>query len=261
MTTPPETLVEMRGVKFQFAGHGVLQGVNLSVTPQETLVIMGQSGSGKSTLLRLLLGVLKAEAGSIRFKDKEITQLSRPELNRIRARIGMVYQDAALLSSMSVSKNIALPLEEISDKKPKEIDSIVDQKLELVGLKDVKEKLPAELSGGMKKRVGLARALALEPELILFDEPSAGLDPINAMLINDLIVDLREKHKVTSIVVTHEMQSAFAVATRMAMLHEGTIIEEGSPDEFRQSTNPVVSKFLSAYTGHPKESPHANSQK
>ena len=261
MKAPPETLVEMRGVKLQFAEHVVLQSVDLSVKPQEVLVIMGQSGSGKSTLLRLLLGLMKADAGSIRFKEKEITKLSRPELNRIRAGIGMVYQDSALLSSMSVRKNIALPLEELSDKNAKDIDSIVDQKLELVGLKDVKDELPAELSGGMKKRVGLARALALDPELILFDEPSAGLDPINAMLINDLIVNLREQHKVTSIVVTHEMQSAFAVATRMAMLHEGTIIEEGSPDEFRQSKNPIVSKFLSAYTGHPKESPHANSQK
>ena len=250
MKATQETMVEMRGVKLQFADLVVLQGLDLSLKSQEVLVIMGQSGSGKSTLLRLLLGLLKADAGSIRFKEKEIIGLSRQELNRLRTGIGMVYQDSALISSMNVGKNIALPLEELSDKKAKEIDSIVDQKLELVGLKDVKEKLPSELSGGMKKRVGLARALALEPELILFDEPSAGLDPINSALINELIVDLREKHKVTSIVVTHEMDSAFAVGTRMAMLHEGKIIEEGSPDEFRHSKNPIVSKFLSAYLGH-----------
>lgn len=261
MSTTQENLVEMRGVKLQFAGHVVLQSVDLSVKLQEVLVIMGQSGSGKSTLLRLLLGILKADAGSIRFKEKEVTRLSRQELNVMRAGIGMVYQDAALLSSMNVRQNIAFPLEELSDKKANEIDSIVDQKLEMVGLKDVKDKLPAELSGGMKKRVGLARALTLDPALILFDEPSAGLDPINAMLINELIVNLRESHKVTSIVVTHEMESAFAVATRMAMLHEGTIVAAGSPEEFRHSDNPIVSKFLAAYTGQTKETHDANSQK
>lgn len=254
-------VVEIRGVRLQFEEHVVLQSVDLSLQPQEALVIMGQSGSGKSTLLRLLLGLLKPTAGSIRFKDEDITRLSRPELNRMRARIGMVYQDAALISSMNVRENIAFPLEELSDEPAGEIDSIVDRKLELVGLKDIRDKLPSELSGGMKKRVGLARALALEPELLLFDEPSAGLDPINAALINGLIVDLREKHKVTSIVVTHEMECAFAVATRMAMLHEGNIVEEGSPEEFRHSKNPVVTRFLSAYSAHPKESSHANSQK
>lgn len=253
--------MEMRGVKLQIAGHVVLESVDLSLKPQEVLVIMGQSGSGKSTLLRLLLGILKADAGSIRFKDKEVTRLSRRELNQMRVKIGMVYQDSALISSMSVRRNIALPLEELSDKKPGEIDAMVDQKLELVGLKDAREKMPAELSGGMKKRVGLARALALEPELILFDEPSAGLDPINARLINELIVSLREGHQVSSIVVTHEMEGAFAVATRMVMLHEGAIVAEGAPDEFRRSKHPIVNAFLSAYSGHSKEAPHANSQK
>ena len=183
-------------------------------------------------------------------KEKEVTQLPRPELNRMRTAIGMVFQNSALLSSMSVGNNIALPLQELSKKTPKEIESIVDAKLELVGLKDIKEKLPSELSGGMKKRVGLARALVLDPELILFDEPSAGLDPINSKLINDLIVDLRQKHHVTSIVVTHEMESAFSVATRMAMLHEGKIVEEGSPENFRKSKNPVVNQFLDSYQNH-----------
>jgi phospholipid/cholesterol/gamma-HCH transport system ATP-binding protein len=253
MNSTPETLMKMQNIKLQFADKVVLDGVNLSVKPQEVLVIMGLSGGGKSTLLSILLGLLKAQAGSIRFKDADLTKLARPELNRIRAHIGMVYQNAALISSMSVRENIALPLEELSNKDAKEIDVIVDEKLEMVGLKDVKDKLPAELSGGMQKRVGLARAFVLEPELILFDEPSAGLDPINTKHIDDLIIDLRKNHKAASIVVTHEMESAFAVATHMAFLHEGKIILDGTPDEFRHSDNPTVSEFLSSYSDHAKE--------
>lgn len=247
MNNEGEELVQMKELKLQFGDHVVLQDVNLILKREEVLVIMGQSGSGKSTLLKLLLGLLKADGGSIRFKEKEVTQLPRVELNQMRTAIGMVYQNSALISSMSVRDNIALPLQELSKKTPEEIETIVDAKLELVGLKDVKEKLPSELSGGMKKRVGLARALVLDPELILFDEPSAGLDPINSKLINDLIINLCKKHHVTSIVVTHEMESAFSVATRMAMLHEGKIIEEGSPESFRKSKNPVINQFLDSY--------------
>ncbi len=252
MSTAPKKLVEMRGVKLKFADKVVLDCVDFSMQPQEVLVIMGLSGGGKSTLLSLLMGLIKPDAGEIFFKEEDLTKLSRPKLNEARTHIGMVYQNAALISSMNVRENIGLPLQELSDKNEKEIDSIIDQKLELVGLKDARDKLPSELSGGMEKRVGLARALALEPELILFDEPSAGLDPINSKLINDLIVQLRDKQNVTAIVVTHEMESAFAVATRMAFLHEGKIILEGTPDEFRHSDNPIVSKFLSSYSNHEK---------
>jgi phospholipid/cholesterol/gamma-HCH transport system ATP-binding protein len=196
------------------------------------------------------MGLLKPNEGSVLFKGDDLTKLSRPKLNEARTHIGMVYQNAALVSSMTVGENIGLPLKELSDKNDKEIDSIVDQKLELVELKEDKEKLPSELSGGMQKRVGLARAMALEPELVLFDEPTAGLDPINGKHIDDLIIQLRDKQKVTAIVVTHEMESAFAVATRMAFLHEGKIILEGTPREFRHTDNPIVSKFLSAYSDH-----------
>ena len=164
--------------------------------------------------------------------------------------MGMVYQNAALISSMTVRENVGLPLEELSDKTDKEIATIIDQKLELVGLKDARDKLPSELSGGMQKRVGLARALAMEPELVLFDEPTAGLDPITTETIDDLINQLREKQEVTSIIVTHEMESAFAVATRMAFLYEGRIILEGTPEEFRHSATPIISKFLSSYSKH-----------
>lgn len=250
MNAVPEKLIEMRGVKLQFADKVILDGIDLSIQSQEVLVIMGLSGGGKSTLLSILMGLLKPEAGSVLFKDEDLTRLSRPKLNEARTHIGMVYQNAALISSMNVRENIGLPLKELSDKNDKEIDFIVDQKLELVGLKDTKDKLPSELSGGMQKRVGLARALVLEPELVLFDEPTAGLDPINGKLIDDLIIQLRDKQKVTAIVVTHEMESAFAVATRMAFLHEGKIILEGTPEEFRHTDNPIVSKFLSSYSNH-----------
>jgi phospholipid/cholesterol/gamma-HCH transport system ATP-binding protein len=211
---------------------------------------MGLSGGGKSTLLSILMGLLKPNAGSVRFKAEDLTKLSRTKLNEARTHMGMVYQNAALISSMNVRENIELPLKELSDKNDKEIDFIVDQKLELVGLADSKDKLPSELSGGMQKRVGLARALALEPELVLFDEPTAGLDPINGKHIDDLIIQLRDKQKATAIVVTHEMESAFAVATRMAFLHEGKIILEGTPEEFRHTDHPIVSKFLSSYSVH-----------
>jgi len=250
MSTTSENLVEMRGVKLQFADKVILNGIDLAVIEQEILVVMGLSGGGKSTLLSILMGLLKPNAGSVFFKNEDLTKLSRPKLNEVRTHIGMVYQNAALISSMSVRENIGLPLKELSDKDDKEIDSIVDQKLELVGLKDASDKLPSELSGGMQKRVGLARALALEPQLVLFDEPSAGLDSINSKLIDDLIIQLRDKQKVTSIVVTHEMDSAFAVATRMAFLQEGKIILEGTPKEFRHSDDPIVSKFLSSYSEH-----------
>jgi len=250
MTTPTH-MVELRDVCMQFEEKKVLDGCSLQVDPEERLVVMGQSGSGKSTLLRLILGILRPNSGSIFFKQFEITKLSRRKLQRIRQHIGMVYQYSALLSSRTVRDNVALPLEEITDKSRAEIDKIVDEKLDLVGMKDSKNLLPDELSGGMRKRVALARALVLEPELLLLDEPSAGLDPVIASVIDELIISLSEKSKVTSITVTHEMESAFRIATRMAMLYQGEIIEEAEPETFRQSKNPVVAQFLSGSTEGP----------
>ena len=248
-------MVEMRGVELMFSDKAVLDGVNFSVRAEEVLVIMGMSGSGKSTLLSLLMGLLEPNKGSIFFKKENLTQLSRAELNAVRMQIGMVYQNAALLSSLTVQQNIALPLEELSDKSREEIDTLVDQKLEMVGLKDIRNKLPSELSGGMQKRVGLARALAMDPKLVLFDEPSAGLDPINSKLIDDLIIRLRTEQKVTSIVVTHEMDNAFAVATRMAFLDGGKIVFDGTPEEFRRSRLPIIISFLSSFSTHRKSTP------
>jgi phospholipid/cholesterol/gamma-HCH transport system ATP-binding protein len=247
--TPP--VVELRDVELQFDTKKVLDGVSLEVQPQDRLVIMGQSGSGKSTILRLILGLIQPTAGSVFFKQFEITRLKRRKLQQIRTQIGMVYQYSALLSSRSVRDNIALPLEELTKKSRAEIDRIVDEKLEMVGMLATRDLMPAELSGGMKKRISLARALVMEPELILFDEPSAGLDPVISSVIDELIINLTDQSKVTSVIVTHEMDSAFRIATRMAMLYRGKIIQVGTPDEMKQSVDPVVSQFLSGSTEGP----------
>jgi phospholipid/cholesterol/gamma-HCH transport system ATP-binding protein len=249
--TTPKHMVELRDVSMQFEEKKVLDGLSIKVEPEERVVIMGQSGSGKSTILRLILGTLRPNSGSIFFKQFEMTRLPRRKLQQVRRHIGMVYQYSALLSSRNVRDNVALPLEELTDKSPSEIDKIVDEKLDLVGMKESKELLPEELSGGMKKRVALARALVLEPELLLLDEPSAGLDPVIASVIDELIISLSEKSKVTSITVTHEMESAFRIGTRMAMLYQGKIIEEAEAEKFKQSKNPVVAQFLSGSTEGP----------
>jgi phospholipid/cholesterol/gamma-HCH transport system ATP-binding protein len=251
MTEPPSHVVELRDVEMQFEDKKVLDGVSLEVAPSQRLVIMGQSGSGKSTLLRLILGILQPDAGSVFFKQFEVTRLKRRKLQQIRRQIGMVYQYSALLSSRNVRDNVALPLEELTDKTRGEIDKIIDEKLELVGMLDTKSLMPSELSGGMRKRISLARALVMEPELILFDEPTAGLDPVISSVIDELIISLTEQQKVTSIIVTHEMGSAFRIGTRMAMLYQGKIIEAGDPNQFRQSSNPVVRQFLSGSTEGP----------
>jgi phospholipid/cholesterol/gamma-HCH transport system ATP-binding protein len=244
-------MVELRNVHMRFEEKNVLDGVSLRVAPRERLVIMGQSGGGKSTILRLILGILRPASGSIFFKQFEISRLSRRKLQRVRQHIGMVFQYSALLSSRNVRDNVALPLEELADKSRSEIDKIVDEKLELVGMGDSKDLLPEELSGGMRKRVALARALVLNPELLLLDEPSAGLDPVIASVIDELIISLSEKSKVTSITATHEMDSAFRIATRMAMLYQGKIIEEAKAEEFKNSKNPVVAQFVSGSTKGP----------
>lgn len=248
MNARHENLLQVRDLKLKFGEKVVLDGVNFSVRKEEVLVVMGMSGCGKSTVLNIIMGLLEPTGGSVLFKGKDLTRLSRRELNEIRTHLGMVYQNAALISSFNVHENIGMPLKELTEKEDEEIDSIIDQKLELVDLSDAKDKLPSELSGGMQKRVGLARALVLNPELVLFDEPSAGLDPINSKLIDDLVIQLRDKQKVASIVVTHEMDSAFAVATRMVFLDKGKIILDGSPDEFRKTDDKTVRDFISVYS-------------
>lgn len=251
MSAPDPPVVELRDIQLQFEEKEVLNGVSLEVEPLERLVIMGQSGSGKSTILRLILGILRPNAGSVFFKQFDISRLPRRKLQQIRTQIGMVYQYSALLSSRNVRDNVALPLEELTKKSRDEIDRIVDEKLDMVGMLEAKYQMPSELSGGMRKRVSLARALVMDPELVLFDEPSAGLDPVISSVIDELIISLTETSHVTSIIVTHEMDSAFRVATKMAMLYQGKIIESGTPEQFRQSADPVVAQFLSGSTEGP----------
>jgi len=246
-----QPVAELDGLRLAFDKNEVLRGVSLRVAPRERLVILGQSGSGKSTILRLLLGILRPDTGAVKFKGREISRMSRRELNSVRQRIGMVHQYSALLSSLSVRDNLALPLEELTDKSRGEIDAVVDEKLALVGMSDTRDKLPGELSGGMKKRVALARALILDPELILYDEPGAGLDPVITAVIDELIISLSDKTGATSIIVTHEMGSAFKIATRMAMLYEGRIIAEDTPKGFRESKDPVIAQFVRGKTEGP----------
>jgi phospholipid/cholesterol/gamma-HCH transport system ATP-binding protein len=242
MTETP--LVHLNQVFLAFDGKSVLNGVELKIFPQDRLVILGQSGGGKSTMLRLILGILKPTSGEIKYKHLRVSRLSRSKLNLLRSRIGMVYQYSALISSLNVRDNLALPLQELGRKSESEIDALVEQKLGMVGMSGTESKLPSELSGGMRKRVSLARALMLDPELVLFDEPSAGLDPVMSSVIDELIINLTEKTNTTSVIVTHEMDSAFRIGTRMAMLYQGAIILDDTPDQFKTSDHPVVRQFV-----------------
>jgi len=239
---PP--VVELADVYLKFGDNEILRGVNLRVEDGERLVVLGQSGGGKSTILRLILGMLQPTSGSVRVRGHEIPHMSRRRLNLLRQRIGMVYQYSALISSMTVRDNLALPLEELTRKKRKEMDELIVKNLQRVGMEEHLDKLPSELSGGMRKRVSLARAMMLEPELILYDEPSAGLDPIISSVIDELMVAVSEHSGAASIIVTHELESAFKVATRMTMLYEGVIIADGTPDEFRQHPDERVRNFI-----------------
>ena len=251
MSAEPPAIVELRDVRLAFGEKEILRSVNLRVAEKARLVVLGQSGSGKSTILRLLLGILRPTSGGVFFKGRDVTRMSRRRLDRMRQKIGMVYQYSALISSLNVRDNLALPLEELTDKTRAEIDHVVDEKLEMVGMSDVRDKMPSELSGGMRKRIGLARGIIMDPELILYDEPSAGLDPVISSVIDELIVSLSEKIGATSIIVTHEMESAFRISTRMAMLYRGEIIAEDTPDGFKNSRDPVVAQFISGATEGP----------
>jgi phospholipid/cholesterol/gamma-HCH transport system ATP-binding protein len=244
-------LVHLENIILRFGEKTVLDGIDLKVYSGDRLVILGQSGGGKSTMLRLILGILRPTTGVVRYRHLQVQKLSRSKLNLLRSRVGMVYQYSALISSMSVRENLALPVEELRRKPRKEIEELIKENLEIVGMSGTEEKLPSELSGGMRKRVSLARALMMQPELILFDEPTAGLDPVISSVIDELIIRLTEKTNTTSVIVTHEMESAFKVATRMAMLYQGKIIEDAAPDRFRVSANPVVHQFVTGTTEGP----------
>ncbi len=227
-----------------FGETRALRGVNLEIEKGETMVIIGQSGSGKSVLIKHLVGILKPDRGEIYIDGEEITHLEEDELQRITKKFGMLFQGAALFDSLTVGQNVSFGLERYTDFSPEKIQEMVAESLAKVGLKGIENLMPHELSGGMKKRVGLARAIAYRPEIILYDEPSTGIDPIRADAINELINVMKEELKVTSVVITHDMVSSYKVADRMAMLYEGRIILTGAPEEIRNSENQVVQQFI-----------------
>ncbi|MBK8998812.1 MAG: ABC transporter ATP-binding protein [Myxococcales bacterium] len=239
-------LISFRGVCKAFGSKVVYRGLDLDVYRGEVITIVGGSGVGKSVMLKLLIGLLTADRGSITFNGQEITKMSEDELSRVRQRIAMLFQSGALFDSLSVGENVAYGLEEhYREKMSKaEIKERVHWALGLVGLPGVEEMRPADLSGGMRKRVGLARAIAVQPEVVLYDEPTTGLDPINTARVNHMIMGLQEKLHFTSIVVTHDMKSAFTISDRMAMVHSGTVICQGPVAEFRASTDPRVHDFI-----------------
>ena len=238
-------MIEIKNLHKSFGSNKVLQEVNLDIHPGETLVIIGRSGCGKSVLLKHIVGLLIPDEGYVKLKDKIISELPQKELYEIRKKFGFLFQGAALFDSMTVEENVSLPLVESKNGFSKnEIKKIVIEKLELVGLKDALNIKPAELSGGMKKRVGLARALVTNPEYILYDEPTTGLDPIMSDSIDNLIKELSEKIKVTTVVVTHDMYSVKNVAAKVAMMHKGKIHFLGTPDEMLKSKDEVIVDFI-----------------
>ena len=238
------SLIELKHLRKRFEALVVLNDVSLSIERGQSLVIIGASGSGKSVLLKHMVGLLKPDRGQVWFDGKRIDDLPERALVPVRKRFGFLFQMGALFDSLTVEQNISFPLEEHTNKKPEEIHEIVTQKLRMVGLPDIGWKMPAELSGGQKKRVALARAIALNPEVILYDEPTTGLDPIRADVINELIIKLKKELNVTSIVVTHDMASAFKVGDRIVMLYEGKLIFDGTPEQVKESTNPIVRRFV-----------------
>jgi phospholipid/cholesterol/gamma-HCH transport system ATP-binding protein len=243
MTSPA---IVCRGLWKTFAGKPVLRGLDLEVRSGETLAILGSSGSGKSVLLKHMNGLLSPERGSVQVEGREIAHLSEAELAPLRRHVGMVFQMAALFDSMTVFDNVAFPMRYWRTVPEAEISVRVRELLEVVGLGGTEGLYPAELSGGMRKRAGLARALALEPRILLYDEPTAGLDPVVAQKINLLIRDLQRRFGLTSVVVTHDLHSAFVVADRIAFLQEGRIVFVGDPDEVRASREPRLREFLEA---------------
>jgi phospholipid/cholesterol/gamma-HCH transport system ATP-binding protein len=241
---PGEVLIRVSGLRKSFDDREVLSGIDLEVRRGEVVVIMGGSGCGKSTLLRHLIGAVTPDHGVVELFGKDLATLDEDGLNAIRKRFGILFQSGALFNSLTVGENVALPLREHTDLDDEVIRIILKMKLELVGLRDFEALMPSQISGGMKKRVGLARAMALDPEIIFYDEPGAGLDPVMAGVIDKLILDFSRKLAVTSVVVTHEMGSAFRIADRMVMLYEGRVVASGTPEEIRTSTDPVVKQFI-----------------
>ena len=237
-------MIRVVGLRRSFGRQEVLRGLDVEVGTGEVLVVIGRSGGGKSVLLKHLIGLLRPDAGRILVDDTDITRLGRSALDRIRERYGVVFQGGALFDSMSVYDNVAFPLREKTRLGGAEIRQRVEEKLAQVGLEGMGVKNPAEISGGMRKRVAIARALVTEPEVVFFDEPTTGLDPILVNTIHHLIVELHRKFRFTAVVVSHEIPEIFQIADRVAMLHDGVIVDSGTPEAIQASTNPIVQHFI-----------------
>jgi phospholipid/cholesterol/gamma-HCH transport system ATP-binding protein len=239
-----EIIISAENVVKKFGDRVILNGITLDIYRGETFVIMGGSGCGKSTFLRHLIGALKPDSGKVSVLGKDLAGLDEDGLDAVKKKIGMCFQSAALFDSMTVGDNVSLPLREHTKLDKSVIDIVVKMKLEMVGLRGFEDLMPSQLSGGMRKRVGLARAIVMDPEIIFYDEPTAGLDPIVAGVIDKLILDLSKKLSITSVVVTHDMKSVFSIADRVAMLYEGRVLEVGRSDEMKNSKNPMVQQFI-----------------
>ena len=237
-------MIEIINVCKSFDGHKVLDNLNLNLKTGETTVIIGRSGCGKSVLLKHIIGLLKPDSGHVLIDGKDISRMDEKELNEVRLKFGMLFQGAALFDSLSILENVGFAMIEHSNATRLEIEKRVKECLTLVGLKGIESKKPAELSGGMRKRVGLARAILVRPQIMLYDEPTTGVDPIMGDSINDLIIKLHTKLNVTSIAVTHDMSSAYKIADRIAMLYNGKIVADGTPNEIKSSKDPIVQQFI-----------------
>ena len=244
-------MIEIINLSKSFGDNKVLDNLNLTINSGETMVIIGRSGCGKSVLLKHIIGLLEPDFGQIIIDNSEVSRMNEKELDKLRLSFGMLFQGAALFDSMTVGENVGFALKEHTDTPERAVQEKIASALELVGLKGIEALMPAELSGGMKKRVGLARAICNNPHTILYDEPTTGVDPIMADAINDLIVELNHKLKVTSIVVTHDMVSAYKVADRIAMLYRGRIVAVGTPGEIKNTRDPVVRQFITGASKGP----------
>jgi phospholipid/cholesterol/gamma-HCH transport system ATP-binding protein len=234
-----------------FGENQVLKGCDLEVREGESMVVIGGSGSGKTVLIKCIIGLVRPDRGEIYIDGQEITSLDERRMNEVRKKFGMLFQGGALFDSLRVWENVGFGLRQHTSLHEGEIRRIANEKLRLVGLKETEDLMPSELSGGMKKRVSLARAIAMEPEILLYDEPTTGIDPIMADAINELIVQMREKLNVTSVAITHDMKSANHIADRIAMLYQGKIIEVGNPEEIKHSPNPIVQQFIQGKSDGP----------
>jgi len=244
-----DTCINIVDVSKSFGEQKVLDRMNLKIPKSKITVILGQSGVGKSVLLKHMIGLITPDRGKVLVDGVDIHSLDPEELSNFREKFGMLFQGAALFDSLSVYGNIAFPLIEHTDLTPEAIKKKVAEKLALVGLRGIEKKMPAELSGGMRKRVGLARAIALSPEIMLYDEPTTGLDPLMADSVDKLILHTQQKLNITSVVISHDIDSAFKIADNIAMIDKGKIVEEGDPESFRNSKHPFVQKFLSGQSG------------